>query len=227
MKKKSKLPTEKTTGGGPPSPYSKALEFAIRKELGADIARKLLRNAFWQSIAQLVTLLIIGVMAIALINQPREYFATEKGRLTTMVPLQEPGWSQADVIAFGEDTLREAFSLNFVQFRQQMSRVEPRFSGDGYVAYNQALSRSNILSNVRDRRMNLAPGISPGVVRRRGVNQQGHYSWEIQYPVTLQLMGQNTNLPEQRFIFQIMIQRADVSEKPHGLEVAQLISTNA
>ncbi|EAS8622556.1 conjugal transfer protein TraM, partial [Salmonella enterica] len=61
----------------------------------------------------------------------------------------------------------------------------------------------------------------------RGVNQQGHYSWEIQYPVTLQLMGQNTNLPEQRFIFQIMIQRADVSEKPHGLEVAQLISTNA
>lgn len=227
MKKKPVQPTGKSAGGGPPSPWDQALNFQIRKELGADIARKLLRNTFWLTLSQLVTLLIIGIMVVALINQPREYFATEKGRLTRMVPLNEPGWSQSDVIAFGEDTLREAFSLNFVQFRQQMSRVEPRFSGDGYVAYNQALSRSNILSNVRDRRMNLAPGISPGVVRRRGVNPQGHYSWEIQYPVTLQLMGQNTNLPEQRFIFQIMIQRADVSEKNHGLEVAQLISTNA
>lgn len=227
MKKKSVPPASQSAGAGPLLPWEKALEFQIRKELGADIARKLLRNAFWQSVCQLVTLLIIAALAIALLNQPRDYFATENGRLTVIVPRNEPGWSQADVIAFGEDTLREAFSLNFVQYRQQMNGVEPRFSDDGYVGYNQALSRSNILSNVRDRRMNLAPGISPGVVRRRGINDQGHYSWEIQYAVTLQLLGQNSSLPEQRFIFQIMIQRADVSEKPHGLEVARLISTNA
>ncbi|MBO1811651.1 DotI/IcmL/TraM family protein, partial [Serratia ureilytica] len=55
----------------------------------------------------------------------------------------------------------------------------------------------------------------------------GRYAWEFQYPVTLKLDGQQESGLPQRFIFTLRIQQTDVRTKPAGLEVTQVISTNA
>jgi intracellular multiplication protein IcmL len=107
-----------------------------------------------------------------------------------------------------------------------MTRVEPLFSDQGFEGYNKALTSSNILAAVKSQRMNLSVDVAPGVIRSKGVLGD-RYTWEFQYPVTLKLDGQQTSTPAQRFIFTLRIQRTDVQEKPAGLEVTQMISTNA
>ncbi|CNB82833.1 Macrophage killing protein with similarity to conjugation protein [Yersinia similis] len=108
--------------------------------------------------------------------------------------------------------------------KQQMNAVSDRFSREGYISYYNALTASNVLSSITGKKMNLSPSVEPGVVRTKGLLDNGVYAWEIQYPVSLKLEGQTNSLPAQRFIFSVFIQRADVTDKPDGLEVTQLVT---
>ena len=116
--------------------------------------------------------------------------------------------------------------MDFVHFRDQTTRLSPRYSDEGYQDYYKALTASNVLASVKDQRMNLSVEIGPGVIRSKG-KLGDVYTWEYQYPVTLKLDGQQTSSPAQRFIFTQRIQRTDVQVKPKGLEVTQIITSNA
>jgi len=74
--------------------------------------------------------------------------------------------------------------------------------------------------------MNLSVDVGPGVIRSRGA-PGGIFTWEFQYPVTLKLDGQQSSSPAQRFIFTQRIQQTDVRVKNAGLEVTQVITSNA
>lgn len=203
-----------------------ALAFQEQKTLGASFARRCLSLCLGQNVALILSLALNGFLGWHLTHPNDHYFSTEQGRITPVYPLNQPAWSVADISQFGADTLTEAFTLDFVHYRNQMTRVMPRFDDDGYTGYYTALKTSNLLSMVRDQRMNLSIVVSPGVVHSKGL-LNGIYTWTIQYPVVLQLDGQQTSQPPQRYIVQLLIQRADPREKPQGLVVRQTIMTNA
>ncbi|EPX3052376.1 DotI/IcmL/TraM family protein, partial [Escherichia coli] len=56
-------------------------------------------------------------------NVTREYFATDNGRLVRLAPTSQPAWSQSDVMTFGSMTLSEAFNLDFVHYRKQITTL--------------------------------------------------------------------------------------------------------
>lgn len=203
-----------------------ALSLQRQRELGAAFAHRCLTVALWEGVALVLSLIIIGYLGWQVAHPPVKYFATEKGRVIRIKPTREPAFSVGDVAAFGADALRDGFTLDFVHYRDQMTRVEPRFSDKGYEGYYKALTASNILTAVKGQRMNLSVEVAPGIIRSKGVLGD-RYTWEFQYPVTLKLDGQQTSTPPQRFIFTLRIQRTDVQEKTAGLEVTQMISTNA
>lgn len=206
--------------------YAHALSMQRQRELGAAFAHRCLNVVVWLCVALVLSLSLNGYLGWQVAHPPVKYFATEKGRLTPAKPTNIPAFSSEDVAAFGADTLRQGFTLDFVHYRAQMTRVEPRFNDQGFEGYNKALTSSNILAAVKNQRMNLSVDVAPGVIRSKGLLGD-RFIWEFQYPVTLKLDGQQTSTPAQRFIFTLRIQRADVQEKPAGLEVTQMISTNA
>ncbi|MDE9566915.1 DotI/IcmL family type IV secretion protein, partial [Xenorhabdus bovienii] len=75
-----------------------------------------------------------------------------------------PAYSNADVVDFGNQVIREAFTLDFVNYRSQMNNLIPRFSDDGFQSYYTALTQSNILSAIKDKKMNMSAMTSSGVV---------------------------------------------------------------
>lgn len=207
--------------------YEHAVQAQHERSLGANFARNCLKKLGWSLILNVLQAISIGVLIFMYINVPREYIATEGGRITTVYATDKPVWSESDVRQFGADTISQAFTLDFVHFRDQMTAVSPNFSEEGFVGYNQALTTgSNILALVRDKRMNLTNSVEPGVITRRGVIS-GRYTWEFQYPVTMRLQGQNSSTPPLRYIFTLRIQQADTRLKKRGLEVTQTITNNA
>lgn len=208
-----------------------AYEFAVHAQhertLGAEFARTCLKRLGWSLCLNVFQALVISALIVVILYLPREYFATEAGRITPLYPTDKPVWSESDVRQFGADTVSRAFTLDFVHYRDQMTAASPDFSEEGFTGYNQALTTgSNILALVKDKRMNLTNTVEPGVITRRGV-VGGRYTWEFQYPVTLRLQGQNSSTPPLRYIFTLRIQQADPRLKPRGLEVTQTITNNA
>lgn len=209
-----------------PEAYTHAVQAQHARSLGAEFARRCLSNLMLSLSGNVIQMVVIGGLVWVLMHMPVNYFATENGRIKQVYPMDRPAWSESDVRQFGADTLSAAFTLDFVHYRNQMTAVSPRFSEAGFEGYVQAVTRSNVLSLVRDKRMNLTVSVEPGVITRRGVIDD-RYAWEFQYPVTLRLQGQNSDSPPLRFIFTLRIQQADVRLKPQGLEVTQTITSNA
>lgn len=222
------VPSEGTGASGrDPGAYEYALAAQRERSLGAAFAHRCLAVAMWSCATSTGLIIVVAVLVWMVYHPPVEYFATENGRITRVYPTDKPVWSESEVRQFGADTISEAFTLDFVHYRNQMTAVSPRFSEEGFTGYNQALTTgSNILSLVRDKRMNLTNTVEPGVITRRGVIG-GRYTWEFQYPVTLRLQGQNSSSPPLRYIFTLRIQQTDVRLKPKGLEVTQTITNNA
>ncbi|PUW01519.1 DotI/IcmL/TraM family protein [Cronobacter sakazakii] len=206
--------------------YEHAMLYQHQRSLGVSFARRCLAVAIWSCATSTGLVIVVAILAWMVYHPPVDYFATENGRVTRIYPMDKPAWSESDVRQFGADTISEAFTLDFVHYRGQMTAVSPRFSEEGFVGYNQALVSSNVLALVRDKRMNLTVSSEPGVISSRGVIG-GRYTWEFQYPVTLRLQGQNSSSPPIRYILTLRIQQADVRLKPGGLEVTQTITNNA
>ncbi|WP_455865291.1 DotI/IcmL/TraM family protein [Pantoea agglomerans] len=221
------LPQEAAVALTDTAAYEHALHAQHERTLGAEFARTCLKRLGWSLSLNVIQAIVIGVLMVIIFFLPREYFATEGGRITPLYPTDKPVWSESDVRQFGAETVSRAFTLDFVHYRDQMTAAAADFSEEGFTGYNQALTTgSNILALVRDKRMNLTNTVDPGVITRRGV-VGGRYTWEFQYPVTLRLQGQNTSTPALRYIFTLRIQQADPRLKPRGLEVTQTITNNA
>ena len=206
--------------------FEHAMGLQRHRELGAAFAHRCLSVLLWLGGAFVLSICLNIYLGWQVANPPVKYFTTENGRMIQATPLDKPGHSQSDVSAFGADTIRDSFTLDFVNYRNQMTRLGERYSEVGYQDYYKALTSSNVLAAVKDKRMNLSVDVGPGVIRSKG-ELGGRYTWEFQYPVTLKLDGQQTSSPAQRFIFTQRIQQADVRVKNAGLEVTQVITRNA
>ena len=205
--------------------FKHAVNAQNKRELGAAFAHRCLTAVLWLGPALVLSVTINGFLGWKVANPDVKYFTTENGRVTKVIPLDKPGVSMSDVAAFGADTIRESFTLDFVHYRDQMTRLGERYSEVDFQDYYKALTTSNVLKAVKEQRMNLSVDVGPGVIRSKG-ELGGRYVWEFQYPVTLKLHGQQSGSPPLHFFFTQRIQRTDVRVKNAGLEVTQVITSN-
>jgi len=203
-----------------------AQEAQRQRELGAGFAHRCLTALIWTGSALVLAIIVIAGLAWQVAHPPVKYFATQNGRVIPVQPTDQPAFSDSDVAAFGADTIRSSFTLDFIHYQNQINNVKDSYDDSGYEGYYKALNGSNVLSSVKDQRMNLSVDVGPGRIRAKGL-QGDNFTWEYQYPVTLKLDGQVTGSPAQRFIFTQRIQRVDARVKEKGLEVIQLITSGA
>lgn len=195
-----------------------------QRELGTAFAHRCLTALIWTGGALVLAIIVIGGLGWQVAHPPVKYFATQNGRVIPVQPTDQPAFSESDVSAFGADSIRKSFNLDFIHWKDQINQVKDNYDDSGYAGYFKALNASNILSSVKDQRMNLSVDVGPGRILAKGL-QGDNYAWQIQYPVTLKLDGQVTGSPAQRFYFTQQIQRVDARVKEQGLEVIQLISS--
>lgn len=229
MDKNKASPMEaSSTNETTPNPFLAALELQQKNQLNAGFARRSLSVALVASALCLLQMPLTGWLAWQVAHPPVKYFATYNGSILRQVPTSEPAYRDDDVVAFGDKLIRDAFQLDFRNYRTQISSLQQKFSEAGFASYYTALTSSNLFTAVKDQKMLMSANVTrKGVIQRRGRLGDGPYIWEIQYPVTLSLDGQNRSLPAQNFIFTVRVQRADVSQKPEGIEVSSIVTRDA
>lgn len=208
-------------------PLKHAVALMEKSEQRQAMAPGLIRNNMILGTALLLSITLNVGGGWALWHQPRDYFATNNGSLIKLAPTNDPTWSQEDVIAFSSETLTMAFNLDFVHYKNQITRLSSRFSDDGYTSYIEALQGSNIINALKVDRMNLTGTVGAGTVVRRGQLADGTWFWTLQFPLRVRLVGQKTSNPELSLILEATIQRVDPRVKTNGMEIRQLITRSA
>ncbi|WP_337263679.1 MULTISPECIES: DotI/IcmL/TraM family protein [unclassified Serratia (in: enterobacteria)] len=213
----------------PAAPFMEAMALQRKNMLNAGFARKTLQVALIASTVSLLQWPVNVWLVWKVANPPTKYFATYKGSILEQYPTSEPAYSDDDVIAFGDKLIRDAFQLDFKNYRVQISNQQQKLSEAGFASYYNALTNSNLFEKVvKDKMLMSANTTRRGMIYRRGrEGENGPYMWDIQYPVTLSLDGQTRSLPPQNFIFTVRVQRTDVSVKPEGIEGASIVTRDA
>lgn len=171
----------------------------------------------------LVALCLLCVTTWFAVHPLREYFASDNGRIFPMIPMSQPYRKPGDVIQFAKDTLTRSFTMDFENYRQDLEDNRPRYTRLGFKSYIDALQNAGILELVRQKRMNMSITAGTGVLVRDGI-ENGVYFWTIEIPIQIKLTGQISELPTQRFLATVRVERIDTLDSIEGIGAAQLVT---
>lgn len=154
----------------------------------------------------------------------REYFASDNGRIFPMIPLSRPYRRTADVIQYAKDTVNRSFTLDFLNFRQQLEDTRASYTKEGFKSFLDSLKTSGVLESVRERRMNMSNSAGTGVLTKEGI-EDGHYVWYVELPIEIKLAGQTSELPAQHFLGTVRVERVSTLDSIEGIGVGQVVTT--
>ncbi|UST77264.1 DotI/IcmL family type IV secretion protein [Pseudomonas siliginis] len=173
--------------------------------------------------ALVISLSLLCVTTWFAIHPQREYFASDNGRLFPMIPLSVPYRKPSDVIQYAKETMIRSFTMDFQNYRQDIEDNRGRYTRGGFKSYIDALSTSGILDMVRQRRMNMSMTAGTGVLVKDGM-ENGAYFWLVEVPVEIKLTGQTTELPAQRLLALVRVERVDTLDSIEAIGVGQLVT---
>jgi intracellular multiplication protein IcmL len=190
--------------------------------LQADAAPRMARVIVAQSVAIVILIVLLGLsMAWGQFKKPLVIAATATGQIIPIVPLDKPYTSDARVVGFADECMREAFSHDFVNFRTSMTRASECFTTSGNESFFKAMEP--IVQDLEQRRMVMSITVNrpPAIVKtfRRGGNV---FSWEVQAVVTLNREGTRERMSPANYVVRMTVERVPLEDSPRGISVAQI-----
>ncbi len=204
-----------------------ALDPVAREDADRAVRRVQKRGLIGVAIIVAVSNLVLACVCVVSVwfatHPVREYFASDNGRIFPMIPMSQPYRKASDVIAYAKETIDASFTLDFNNYRGELENVRARYTQMGFKSFIDGLQHSGILATLQQRRMNLTSATGVGVLSGEGEADGAHY-WIVRFPLTLKLVGQTTEMPEQRLIATVRVQRIPTLDSIEGIGVAEVIT---
>jgi intracellular multiplication protein IcmL len=170
-----------------------------------------------------LSLVLNCVLGWFAVHPDRQYFASHNGRIFPLIPMSQPYRKAADVIQYAKDTINRSFTLDFLNWRQQLEDTRQNYTRDGFKSFISSLQTSGVLDTVRNRRMNMSITAGTGVLTKEGVENSIHV-WYVEVPIEVKLSGQTLELPSQRFLATVRVERVSTLDSIEGIGVSQLVT---
>jgi intracellular multiplication protein IcmL len=193
-----------------------------------------LRNAFYRD-GQRKTLsilfvsmalnVLLGLLLLFLMTHPPapKYFATSiNGRITPLIPLDEPNQSQSSVLQWANQAAIASYTYNFVNYREELQASSGFFTPEGWTQFLEALQGSNNLDAVKAKKLIVsAVATRAPVILQEGV-LNGRYSWRIQMPILVTYQSAS-EFTQQNNVVTMLVTRIDPLNNPKGIGIAQFV----
>ncbi len=202
------------------------------------LTKVIMRNAFYRDgqhklivvfLLSVVVNIALTVLLIYMVTHPPtpKYFATSSnGRITQLVPLNQPNTSDNAVIQWSSVATMAAYSYNFVNYRSELEAASGFFTGAGWDQFMEALQSSNNLDAVKAKKLVVSAVVTGApIILKKGMLSD-RYAWRIQMPllVTYQSASEFT---QQNLNVTLLVTRVDTLNSPSGIGIAQFISAPA
>ncbi|MBX3708607.1 MAG: DotI/IcmL/TraM family protein [Gammaproteobacteria bacterium] len=200
------------------------------------------RNAFYQRLhflalgALTLSILVIITLMFALIYllknpvHPLYFAADEVGRLIRIVPVNMPNMSAEEVTAWAKEAVEAAYSYDYINYRRQLQSAEKYFTEYGWSKYMSALSLSNNLLALKQRKQI----VLAQVIRQPKIVSQGllggAYAWKFEMPLLVTYSEPPYDDKSQfsnALTITAIVQRQEILKGYKGLGIVQLIASFA
>ncbi|SIR29717.1 MULTISPECIES: DotI/IcmL family type IV secretion protein [Acidiphilium] len=184
-----------------------------------------------RSLATSNTLLAVAVAILAACQawtllHPRQeiFFGTSRsGNPIQLFPLNQPIYAQSRVFRFATDATDQAYSVNFVNYRHQFTRVSRKFTPAGWQAFAASFIQEHDFERMKyyDLVGSAVPTAGPSIKKEGVVGYR--YTWEIQFPMLVTYRNERRHYTETRMMT-VYVVRASLFHHPSGLAISQIIS---
>jgi intracellular multiplication protein IcmL len=180
----------------------------------------LLRNSFYRDsykrvlLAVLFVVIINVVLAFAIIYKvttpvsPNYFPATADGRIIHRMALSLPVHTDSFIEQWATDRLSEAFRLDFIHWRAQLSEARSSFTNQGWKWFIDSLEASNNLNTLRGSSMVSSIRVTspPSVVQSMVIS--GTYMWMVKMQVMLTYQNLNRTISSPNSVTMIIVRQA-------------------
>ena len=169
-------------------------------------------------------ILSIGLNLWFVVNPPEpDYFATtQAGRIIKMIPVSRPYQTYQSVTNWTVKIVTEALALDFVHFRETLSRVEKDFTTDGFISFLDALNDAQLLESIKERQLVLSTSLTRSATVEVSGVIRGTYTWDLQVPLILTAENSSDNF-SMEVILQVRVVRVPTTRHEYGLGITSFI----
>ena len=175
----------------------------------------------------LVLLLIvcIAVVALLIVKQPtpRYFAATPDLRLAPLIPLDKPVLSQQGLLNWVTETISNAVSLDFLEWREKLSNTRENFEEAAYKSFLASLQSSGVLDMIKEKRLSVSAVVTRAPVITASGLVGGKATWKIEFPLIVSYESSQGVESTQRLMATVLVARASTVLTPRGVVIQQVV----
>lgn len=194
----------------------------------------LMRNAFYRDnykralFAVLILFCVDVLLSFAIVhrylNPPEpQYFATNpQYQLIKWHPLSDPVVSDNYVLQWVTTAVRQAFSLDFIHWREQLQSASINFTPSGWHWFLSAFKQSGNLQTLVQLQMVSDAVITGSPVIQAKAILDGRFVWKIEMPMMITYMNAQKTIHQPLKVI-LMVQRVSVVDSPYRIAINQFL----
>ena len=184
--------------------------------------RRAMQLALVLSIVLCLSVVVIGIL-IWTRPTPVFFAATRDLRLAQMVPLDKPVLTQQGLLNWATETVTNAVSLDFLEWRKKLTAAREHFSEGAYKSFLESLQSSGILSMIQEKRLSASAVVTQAPVIVASGMLDGKASWKIEFPIIISYESSQGVESTQKLLAVVLVRRASTVRSPRGVVVEQVV----
>lgn len=164
-------------------------------------------------------LMIITIYQVT--NRPLPSFQAKdpEGKTLPLVSFDEPNLLPETIIRFASKVAVGAYTYDFNDAAQRLSKLESNFTPGGWIAFKDA-ARESIKTVQRAKVLVNAVVSDPPVISNEGELEGLGYSWRVQVPVLISYTG-GDRVKKSKQVIILTLVKIPTTENPQGIGIAQ------
>lgn len=167
----------------------------------------------------------VAIIALLILTRPTPQFfaATPDLRLAPLEPLSQPLLTEQGLLNWATETVTQAVSIDFVEWREKLSRSREHFDEGAFKSFLDSLQKSGVLDLVRDKRLNVSASISRAPVITASGIVDGRATWRIEFPLVVSYESSQGVENTQKLLASVLVRRANTAKTPRGVVIQQVV----
>lgn len=185
----------------------------------------------YQRAMKLALVLVLALCVSAAVNvllivkqpTPRYFAATPDLRLAPLVPLDKPLLTQQGLLNWVTETICNAVSLDFLEWREKLSNTRENFEEAAYKSFLASLQSSGVLDMIKEKRLSVSAVVTRAPVITASGLVGGKATWKIEFPLIVSYESSQGVESTQRLMATVLVARASTVLTPRGVVIQQVV----